>query len=269
MLHKHKFKKFFGQNFLTNPVFANEIINLSKIDKETHVLEIGPGLGYLTKFLLEHSAKVTAVEIDFSLIPKLLKKFSIHPNFELINEDILKINLDEIFKDSKKICIVGSLPFNISKKIIRKTIDFGMYTNSELKPFTFIVQDEVANLYTNLDNKLGVIYQHYCNVKKANVIPASAFTPKPKVNGAILCFEINKKQKNTNFETLVKQAFTQPRKTLYNNLKKAYQLDNLERSFKKLNLNKNTRAAELNIDTWEKLAEELSNSYSYTFTNNS
>jgi 16S rRNA (adenine1518-N6/adenine1519-N6)-dimethyltransferase len=256
-LQKHKFKKQFGQNFLRDSRYAKDIIDLSNIDQYTHVLEIGPGLGYLTKFLLNTAQKVTSVEIDYQLIPKLITRFKNEENFNLINEDIQNLNIHEIFEEGETVSIVGSLPFNISKLIIRKCIDFGIETELNIKPFTFIVQEEVAKLFLTRNNKLGIIYQYYCNIKKGKSIQSTNFTPTPKVNGAIISFTIIKKKKNENFEKIVNLALKSPRKTLINNLKKSHDITSLKSIFSNLNLSQKIRSSDLSVKDWENLTKEL------------
>jgi len=114
----HFFKKSFGQNFLRDVSYAKKIVEAACIDKSDTVIEIGPGDGIVTKYLLESAKQVISIEIDNELIPVLNEKFQTHNSFKLINEDILSIDLSSVH-NNKPYKVVGSLPYNISKKIIQ------------------------------------------------------------------------------------------------------------------------------------------------------
>lgn len=238
MAYKHTFKKKFGQNFLRNQRFAKEMISILDLSSKDIVIEIGPGDGMVTQLLLDSSAKlVIAVEVDYQLIPHLVKKFNEFEKFELINQDILKFQIEKsinefAFENNKEVIksalegnyrikVVGSLPYNISKSIIKTIIK----TWPKVEKMVFILQEEVASDYAAKAPKgsfLGNWIRLYADIKKHKSIPAKQFFPVPKVNGGIL--EINPKNtkrspKSNLIEKLIRMSFSSPRKNLKNNLK--------------------------------------------------
>jgi len=262
------FKKYFGQNFLRSKKYAKKLVESLNIEPGDVVVEIGPGEGIVTEEILKAEVKLISVEIDYSLIPNLIKHFGNENNFKLINQDILKTNIAEIVRknwntDTYK--VIGSLPFNISKEII--SLFFREYERSFLESdyprpirMSFILQEEVSKLYSSKTPKnsmLSALSSLVAKVKKLESIPFHQFYPPPKVNGAITLFEFNTSY-NPSFskvQKLIKTAFKSPRKTLFNNLKPFY--TNLENVFEKLGLDTKVRASQIDINTWNKIAEML------------
>jgi len=268
----HNFKKVYGQNFLKNSKYPQKIAEYLELKQNDFVIEIGPGDGSLTKILLDKEVHVTSVEIDYDLIPGLIKRFSNNNLFDLVNEDILTFDIGEYlkkFEDVKKIKITGSLPYNISKKIISKFIDFNLTNNLEIKIelMIFIVQEEVSREYSAQFPKatfLSNYVRNYSEVRKLDSIPASQFVPTPKVNGGILRLVPKREVSISHQEVLrlIRLGFTSPRKTLMRNLKDSNKYDKvvLENSFTKLGINIMARAAELSSDNWNLLYKELNTS---------
>ncbi len=254
----HDFKKQFGQNFLRSDRFAQKLVDALELTLEDSVVEIGPGDGRVTNLLLAQAAKVISVEIDYSLLPNLLKRFSEQPNFELKHQDVMTLDLSqEIFSTNYK--VTGSLPYNISKQIIHKFIT----APHPPSVMTFIIQEEVAWEYvaeapkaTFLSNWIRL----FADVRKLESIPASQFFPKPKVNGGILVIRPKQQPEIENIAKLLRVGFASPRKTLRNNLAHGYQLPSaqLDELWQKMQLSPTSRPAELSLEQWQQLGKLIS-----------
>ena len=149
LMKKYKIKanKSLGQNFLINSEVVENIVNSSEITKEDMVIEIGPGLGTLTKYLLDKAGKVLCVELDTKMIKILQDRFLIYDNFEVINTDVLKLNLNDIIYENKKqgkikdVKVVANLPYYITTPIIMKLLEEKL----DIKSITVMIQKEVAD----------------------------------------------------------------------------------------------------------------------------
>lgn len=261
----HNFKKQFGQNFLRNARFVHEL--LAPLDLKTGdlVIEVGPGDGMVTKAVLDSGANIVSIEVDYDLLPNLIRKFVENPRFKIKHKDILELNIDEDLKDfsHNSIKVVGSLPYNISKKIIRNFLKYSIKKDAKFKieKLSFIVQDEVAKVYVASAPKatyLSNMAQIYSKVKKLKSIPASQFTPKPKVDGGILYFDITEPifgddETVLKFEKFLKASFKSSRKTLYNNLTNFREKQKVEAAFIKLELKEAIRPSELTFNQWQEL----------------
>ena len=136
----HKAKKKYGQNFLNDNNLSDEILDVANIDEETEVLEIGPGLGFLTEKLIENSKFLTAFEIDDDLIPFLNKKFENKQNFKLIHQDFMEADLEKFFEDKKNVKVVANIPYYITSPIINKLLEY----RENIDEIYLMVQKEVA-----------------------------------------------------------------------------------------------------------------------------
>jgi 16S rRNA (adenine1518-N6/adenine1519-N6)-dimethyltransferase len=264
----HNFKKQFGQNFLKNAKYARIVVESLQIAPTDLVLEIGPGDGMLTKLLLETGAQVIAFEVDFDLIPKLLTKFEAYSNFKLVHKSILDVNLSEelkLFENIDSVKIAGSLPYNISKKIIDTCLRFNVSnTKQKIDSCSFIVQEEVAKDYVAAAPKSSFLSNYskiFAKVRKLESIPNYMFFPQPKVNGGILKIEMYK-DLNYNYEELhklIRIGFSNPRKTLSNNLKSSgkYTNESIAKVFTDLSLSPTIRPAEVEFELWSKIKENL------------
>lgn len=220
-------KKKYGQNFLTSDRIPIRIASESGITSECGVIEIGPGLGVLTKQLISTAKKVVAIEIDTELIPILNEKFSSESNFCLINEDILEVDLDLLIKDhfgGMPVCVCANLPYYITTPILMKLLE-GKYG---FKTITVMVQKEVAQRLCSKcgDAEYGAItasVNYYASVKRLFNVKAGSFSPPPKVDSAVIRFDIYDKpilepENESIFFAVIKAAFAQRRKTLLNAL---------------------------------------------------
>lgn len=260
MKYEHNFKKWYGQNFLRDVKYIIDFLYISELDEDDTVLEIGPGSGVLTEYLVEEVNEVIAVEVDNDLIPLLQEKFRHYENFKIIHGDILKINLDKILR-GKEYKVIGALPYNISKKIIQMFLE----SKNPPKDMTFIIQKEVAMKYTDPTPKasfLSMYAQLYSDVEFVAPIPLSAFEPQPKVDGGIIKFQnIGPKLKNTKeIKRFIKLGFSSPRKKLSKNLANYdFNKDRVEDILKnKLKFPITARAQELSLEHWLELYKELS-----------
>lgn len=256
----HNFKKQFGQNFLKNKSAAKKLVDSLDLTKEDVVIEIGPGHGAVTELILPKVKKLIAIEIDEELIGHLKYKFKKYESFELINKDVLKIENEELGMKKKEYKVIGSLPYNISKPIIKK------FLTEEPKPSTmsFIIQKEVAEDYaadapraTFLSNFAKV----YSEAEYIETVKASDFHPMPKVDGGIVKFRINNERmvKDGELVKFIKIGFSSPRKILMNNLSNLPDLskEELATIFTDLKINPKARAAELPFETWVTLFNKL------------
>ena len=264
-MEKHGFnlKKMYGQNFIIDENIINSIITSSNIDKDTLVIEIGPGAGSLTYKLSLYSKQVICYEIDTTLKTLLEDNLSNCNNVNIIYKDFLKANIFDDIKnyDYKKLYVVANLPYYITTPIIIKFIE----DKIPVDKIVVMVQKEVGDRFkakpnTKEYNSLSIYLNYYFNVKKLLDVSKNVFIPKPNVDSIVVEFskkENNYKLNNENlFFNLVKDSFTQKRKTLKNNLKN-YDLEKIEEILKKYNFNLNVRAEQLPIEVFIDLANNL------------
>ena len=218
--------KALGQNFLIDENVIINAISASNIEKDELVIEIGPGLGTLTEKLAEDAGKVICVELDKKMIEILKDRFLLFDNVELINEDILKLNINEIIEKSgyKSAKVVANLPYYITTPIIMKLLE----EKSSLDSITVMVQKEVADRLcaktgTREAGAITYAVEYYANAKKLIDVPSTSFIPMPNVESEVIMLKVeenkfsNVKDEKKLFE-LIKYAFMQRRKTLSNAL---------------------------------------------------
>lgn len=251
-------KKQYGQNFLMDDNIIKKICEISNIDKETNVIEIGPGLGFLSKELSQRAKQVLCYEVDGDMIKILTNKFS-SSNVIIKYQDFLKANIDEDIKkifSSDNVIVVANLPYYITTAILTKILNESKY----IKQLTVMMQQEVAQRIcgtpsTKDYNALSVLIQYYTNTTNAIKVPSSVFFPAPKVDSSVVL--IKKKDTITNkvldekyFKTFIYTIFAQRRKTLINNLKKLPKFDYEKTSeiFNELNIDLSVRAEKLSVD---------------------
>ena len=268
-----KANKSLGQNFLIDENVINEIIKNSEISEEDCVIEIGPGLGTLTKELLEKAGEVVCVELDKKMIPILKDRFSLYKNFELINDDILKVNLKELIKEKKnkgfsKIKIVANLPYYITTPIIMKLLEEKL----DLESITVMVQKEVADRLIAIpgDKETGAItysVYYYAQGEELLEVSKDSFIPEPEVTSKVIRLRIRKEppvkvERPDVMFRIIKSAFMQRRKTLLNALVNTKVFVNKEEGIKilkKLNLSENIRAEKLSIQDFANITRYITN----------
>lgn len=215
-------KKFLGQHFLKDETIANKIADSLSLEGYQHILEIGPGMGMLTKYLLKKSKTIWVVEIDRESIA-YLKTHYLHLSERIIEEDFLKMDLSTYFKD-QPLAIIGNFPYNISSQIVFKAIE----NREKIPEFSGMFQKEVAQrICGKPGNKtygiLSVLIQAFYDAEYLFTVDPSVFNPPPKVDSGVL--KLTRKNNYTLpvdtafFFRVVKTAFNQRRKTLRNSLK--------------------------------------------------
>ena len=256
-----KAKKSLGQNFLIDQLIIEKITNIVLL-KNQNILEIGPGTGNLTSFILKKNPKkVCVIEKDESLVLKLKENFK--DKIQIINKDILKIDETLLFKE--KVIVFGNLPYNISTEIITKWIinlKEEFWFNSLVLMFQKEVADRIiAEFNTSNYGRLSIICNWRLNIKKICDIKPEAFSPKPKVDSSLLLFypkkDYIKFKDPNNLEKITRIFFNQRRKMLK---KPFYQLFNgNQKVLNKLKINLNLRPQNLSLDTYYKLTCEYEN----------
>lgn len=265
--------KSLGQNFLIDDEVVNKIVDSSEINKEDLIIEIGPGLGTLTNILLQKAGKVIAVELDSRMITILKDRFYLYDNFEIINDDILKIDLNSIIKKKreerqfKQVKIVANLPYYITTPIIMKLLEDRLNLDSII----IMIQQEVAQRIiaipgTKLSGAITYGVYYYAQPESIVVVPSEAFMPAPKVNSEVIKLNIRNKppvelKDRDLFFNIIKASFMQRRKTLINALVNSKIIDTKEEAkeiLKDLKMNENTRGETLNIQEFANLANYIS-----------
>ena len=264
-MEKYNFnlKKMFGQNFIIDENIINNIITKANIDEDTLVIEIGPGAGSLTFALARYAKNVLCYEIDTTLKGLLEDNLKDLNNVEIVYKDFLKANVYEDIKKYKykKLYVVANLPYYITTPIIIKFIEDEIAVDK----LVVMVQKEVGDRFKALPNtkeynSLSIYLNYYFDVKKILDVSRNVFIPKPNVDSIVveftkkeLLYELKDKKI---FFKLVKDSFTQKRKTLKNNLKN-YDLNKIEEILKKYNYNLSVRAEQLPIEIFVAIANNL------------
>ena len=255
-------KKSLGQNFLTDNNILQKIINVTNIKSQT-ILEIGPGTGNLTSFILKcEPKKIYVIEKDYKLISLLKKKFEDRIN--IINNDVLKFNEKNISKE--KLTVFGNLPYNISTEILCKWILNLDQNYFWFKSLVLMFQKEVANriianFNSNLYGRLSVLSNWKLEVIKICDIKPSSFYPKPRVDSSLLFFKPKKKyfifKDSKNLEKITRIFFNQRRKMIKKPFNQIF--NGNKKIIDKLNINLNLRPQNLDIETYYKLTKEYEN----------
>jgi len=225
VLEKHRPRKRFGQNFLKDDRVIDHIVDAVAPEFEDPLVEIGPGKGALTKKILPLVKRLDVVELDRDLIPLLENNCKTLGNLKIYQEDALQFNFQKISKKKHSIRVLGNLPYNISTPLLFHLLE----QITLIKEMVFMLQKELVDrLVAKPGNKnygrLSVMVQYYCEVELLFEVPSSAFSPKPKVESAVVKlvpFEKPPYQAKNKalFDEVVREAFKHRRKTLHNNIK--------------------------------------------------
>ena len=270
--YRIKANKSLGQNFLISQNVVDKIVESSNITKEDLIIEIGPGLGTLTKELLEKAGKVICIELDKKMIKILNDRFSMYKNFELIHGDVLKVRLNKIIKDEKekngfkKAKIVANLPYYITTPIVMKLWEDRL----DLETITVMVQKEVADRLIAIpgEKETGAItysVYYYATSEAILEVPNDSFIPEPEVTSKVIKLTIRKeppvevKSRGVMFK-IIKSAFMQRRKTLLNALTNTKVFISKEEGIeilKELNLDENIRAEKLTIEDFAQITNKI------------
>lgn len=259
-----KFKKKYGQNFIIDVNIINKIVDYSGVDKNTLVIEIGPGAGSLTYKLVNVAGFVLCYEIDQEVESILIDNLKCFNNYEVIFDDFLKRNIKRDIRKYKfnKLMVIANLPYYITTPIITKIIDDDINPDKMI----FMVQKEVGDRFKALPgtkeyNSLSVYLNYYFDIKKVMDVSRNVFMPVPNVDSIVV--EFNKKKEllyvdNINiFYKLVKDSFQYKRKTLKNNLK-GYDLELIDKVMHKFGYKLGDRAEIIPINVFVEIANTLS-----------
>ena len=265
------FQKKFGQNFLIDTHVLDKIIAAAEITKDDFVLEIGPGIGTMTQYLAESARKVIAVEIDKNLIPILGETLAEYDNVTVINEDILKLDINRLVAEEnagKPIKVVANLPYYITTPIIMGLFE----SHVPLQSITVMVQKEVADrMQVGPGSKdygaLSLAVQYYAKPYIAANVPPNCFIPRPGVGSAVIRLTryeeppVTVKDESLMFK-LIRASFNQRRKTLQNGIANSpelpYSKAQVEKALEKMGLAANVRGESLTLAEFAKLSDIIS-----------
>lgn len=268
-----KANKSLGQNFLISEEVVKAIVNGAEIEKEDLIIEIGPGLGTLTKELLERAGKVICIELDNRMVKILSDRFSLYKNFEILNEDVLKVDLKKLIQEEKKneniknVKIVANLPYYITTPIIMKLLEEEL----PLESITVMIQKEVADrlIAEPGEKETGAItysVYYYAEAQGILEVPNYSFIPEPEVTSKVIKLNIRKESpvklenKDIMFR-IIKCAFMQRRKTLLNALVNTKVFANKNEGIQileKLCIDLNIRPEKLKLEDYANIAKLVS-----------
>ena len=261
-------RKGLGQNFLQDPIALEKIVAAAEIQSTDTVLEIGPGLGSLTRYLAAAAKEVVAVELDPNLLPPLKAVISPYQNVRLIKGDILKLSPKDLIIE-KDYLVVANIPYYITSVVIRHLLAQSPKGEREPQPRRIVltVQKEVAQRICAEPGNMSLLalsVQVYGEPRIAAYIPAHAFFPAPKVDSAVLVIDIYpsaliKTDLLDTFFKLIKAGFSQKRKTLRNSLSSGLHISPTEAAnlLTRANIDPQRRAETLSIQEWETLSENM------------
>ncbi|WP_238883647.1 16S rRNA (adenine(1518)-N(6)/adenine(1519)-N(6))-dimethyltransferase RsmA [Clostridium sp. YIM B02551] len=262
--YNFKFTKSLGQNFLIDDSVLVDIVSGAEIGPDDLVIEIGPGVGTLTRELLKKAKKVVAIELDSELIPILTNELGDNPNFRLVHEDALKVDFNEIIGEEKSVKLVANLPYYVTTPIIARLLNEGY----NFKSLTIMIQKEVAERINAEPNckeygALSILVQYFCDTKIIRKVSPASFIPRPKVDSIVIRLDKLDKPKaelkdKELFFSIVRNSFNMRRKTLWNALKSfGLSKEDLEEVFLKAGIDQKRRGETLSIEEFGELANSL------------
>jgi len=256
------FHKGLGQNFLFDEHYLNAIVDSGNITKDDVVIEIGPGLGVLTTRIAEKAQQVYAIEIDSKIAEVLVKLTADYSNVEIINQDVLKFDLNQITQKHDSVKIIANLPYYITTPIVMKILE----ETTNIKSIVIMIQKEVAERLVAKHNTkdygaITLAIDYYADASIKFTVPSGAFVPAPKVESAVVNLDIlDKKRVSVSDEKLffriIKAAFGQRRKTLVNALSNNLSCgkDEIKNILAELDISETIRGEALSIYDYEKIA---------------
>lgn len=256
---KHKARKRFGQNFLQDQHIIQRIVRSVNAKADERVVEIGPGQGAITRYLLETCPQLQVIELDRDLIPILLAQFAKYRDFNIHQQDALKFDFSTLVQEGEKLRVVGNLPYNISTPLI-----FHLLSHHQLiDDMHFMLQKEVVQRLAAEPGekhygRLSVMVQYYCEVENLFAVPPESFDPKPKVDSAIVRLQPHTELPYVaddveHLGKLVNLAFQQRRKTLRNTLKQLIDSETIDT----LDIDTRLRPENLSIQDYVDLSNTL------------
>ncbi|MBO4809885.1 16S rRNA (adenine1518-N6/adenine1519-N6)-dimethyltransferase [Lachnospiraceae bacterium G11] len=263
------FQKKFGQNFLIDAHVLEKIVDAAEITKDDCVLEIGPGIGTMTQYLCERAGWVFAVEIDKNLIPILEDTLSEYDNVKVINEDVLKLDIQKLADEEnggKPIKVVANLPYYITTPIVMGLLEGGV----PLKSITMMIQKEVADRMqvgpgTKDYGALSLAVQYYSKPSVICQVSPECFIPKPGVGSSVIrleCYDVPpvEVRDDKNMFKLIRAAFNQRRKTLTNAISNGglgISREQCAEALRNLGLSETIRGEALTLEQFAALSDEL------------
>lgn len=267
--HGFTFSKALGQNFLINPDVCPQMVRSLKADKDTGVMEIGPGIGVLTKELCRSAGKVVAIELDKRLLPVLSETLDGFDNLEIINADVmntdLKALIKEKFSDCKSVKVCANLPYYITSPVIMTLLE----SRLPIDEIVVMVQKEAgerlcAQVGTRGAGAVTVAVHYYADSEILFDVARDCFMPSPKVDSVVIRLKIRKENKfavrdEKLFFSIVKCAFSQRRKTALNSISGTMGLskETLAALFDNLGIDKNIRAEKLTMEDFVNIEEKI------------
>ena len=263
-------KKRLGQNFLIDGQTIADIIDFADINPDDTVIEIGPGVGFVTEQLVKHAKQVIAIELDEEAIKELEKLDA--PNLRIIHNDILKQDLSELCEG--KITVVANIPYYITSPIIAHLLgeidDLNNKNRNKITDILLMVQEEVARRMVADENSSGkqyglltILSQFWADVEIMKLVGRRSFYPAPKVNSALVKLVVRENPllgltDYKHFRKVIKAGFSQRRKNIKNCLMSGgFSKEKIQIALKNLGLDENIRGEKLSIETFGKLSEEL------------
>ena len=266
--HNFKFSKSLGQNFLIDTNVIDRILEGARVQEGDYVIEVGPGIGTLTKEMGRTAEKVVAIEIDKTLIPILEETLADFPNIEVINQDILKVDVQELVKEKLNggpVKLIANLPYYITTPIVMKFLE----EDIPVTDIVVMVQKEVADRMNAQPNSkdygaLSVAVQYYCDTEIVAKAPRHMFMPQPNVDSTVIGLHVREEKKyNVDNEDIffktVKASFGQRRKTLLNSLGGLGFLskDQIEIALQEANIDEKRRGETLSIEEFASLSNAV------------
>ncbi len=265
-------KKRLGQNFLINGEVIHNILDYADIQPEDTVVEIGPGVGFVTEQLVKKAKEVIAIELDEEAVKELQKLDA--PNLKIIHQDILKTDISSLCEGRFK--VVANIPYYITSPILAHLLgeidDLNNKNRNKITDIVLMVQEEVARRMTATEKSpskqyglLTLLSQFWADVEIMELVGRRSFYPAPKVNSALVRLKVRETPKldlsdYTHFRKTVKAAFSQRRKNIKNCLLSGgFSKENIRLAMEKLGLDENIRGEKLSIEDFGKLSEELKN----------
>ena len=266
--HNFKFSKSLGQNFLIDTNVIDRILEGARVQEGDYVIEVGPGIGTLTKEMGRTAEKVVAIEIDKTLIPILEETLADFPNIEVINQDILKVDVQELVKaklNGGPVKLIANLPYYITTPIVMKFLE----EDIPVTDIVVMVQKEVADRMNAQPNSkdygaLSVAVQYYCDTEIVAKAPRHMFMPQPNVDSTVIGLHVREEKKyNVDNEDIffktVKASFGQRRKTLLNSLGGLGFLskDQIKIALQEANIDEKRRGETLSIEEFASLSNAV------------
>ena len=242
----------------------DDIVDGAEVNEEDFIIEIGPGVGTLTRELLKRAKKVCAIELDEKLLPILQEELKDFNNFELIHKDALKVDFNELIGEEKSVKLVANLPYYLTTPIIVNLLTGGY----NFKSLTIMIQKEVAERIDSEPNckaygAFSILVQYYCDTEILRLVPPSAFIPQPKVESIVIRLDRLKEPKvkvkdEALFFSIVRQSFNMRRKTLWNGVKNlGIDKEELQKCFERANIDPKRRGETLSLQEFATLSDEI------------